>query len=160
MRLRICILLCIRIFAAYENNARSDRLREMDTMERKIDIVFNSEKESGEKLLQLASGYISETTILFENEKIAAVIQAKGSVEFFNMNDERVADGKVPAVESGKEVYVEVCCQVKENLLILKFPIYQWIDNYPNCDGEHDRWDTKIVGFHTLTLDLLTHSII
>ncbi len=128
-------------------------------MARNIDIVFDSEKETGEKLFQLASGYISETTILFEKENVAAVIQAKGSVEFFNMKDELIAGGEVPPVESGKEVYVEVCCQVKENLLILKFPIYQWIDNYPNCDGEHDRWDTKIVGFHTLTLDLATHTI-
>jgi len=129
-------------------------------MARKIDFVYNSEKETSEKLFQLASGYISETTILFENENIIAVVQAEGSVEFYNMDDERVAVGKAPAVESGKEVYTDVCCQAGNSRIILKFPIYQWIDNYPNCDGEYDRWDSRKVGAHTLTLDLLTYSIL
>lgn len=110
-------------------------------------------------MYQLASGYISETTIHFENENVVAVIQAKGSVEFFNMDDELIAAGKVAPEESGKGVYEEIACQAEGNLIILQFPIYEWIDNYPNCDGEHDRWDTKIIGFHTLTLDLLSCSI-
>ena len=33
----------------------------------KIDITFNTEKEN-EKYFQIASGYISETTILFEKD--------------------------------------------------------------------------------------------
>lgn len=124
-------------------------------MTRKIDITFNSEKDTNKGLYQLASGYISQTTIHFEKENVVAVIQAKGSVEFYNMDDELIAFGNVSAVESGKEVYENVGCQVEDNLLKLQFPIYEWIDNYPHCDGEHDRWDTKIIGYHTMTFDLL-----
>ena len=128
-------------------------------MERKIDFTFDSENGANKKY-QLASGYISETTILFEKENVIAVIQAKGSVEFFNMDNELIAAGKVPQDDSGKGVHEEICCQVENNMLKLQFPIYEWIDNYPNCDGEHDRWDTRIVGYHTLTLDLLNGSIL
>lgn len=129
-------------------------------MARKTDITFNSKQDSSETLYQLASGYISKTTILFENENVIAVIQANGRVEFYNTDDERIAVGNVPPVENGRGVYEDVGCQVENHLLTLRFPLYQWIDNYPHCDGEHDRWDTKIVGFHTLTLDLLTRSVI
>lgn len=125
-------------------------------MKRKIDITFNSEKDTNKKSYQLASGYISQTTILFEKENVVAVIQARGSVEFYNMDDALIAAGNVPSVESGRGLYEEICCQVENNMLKLQFPIYEWIDNYPNCDGEYDRWDTKKVGVHTLTLDLLT----
>jgi len=129
-------------------------------MTRKVDITFDSEKDTKKKLYQLASGYISETTILFEKEKVVALIQAKGSVEFYNMDDEMIAAGKVPPVDNGKGVYEDIGCQAGDHTIELQFPIYEWIDHYPNCDGEHDRWDTKVVGFHTLTLDLTTGFIL
>lgn len=127
-------------------------------MARKIDIVFNSEK--GKSSFQIASGYISVTTVLFEKEDIVAVIDAKGAVEFYNINDELLAAGEVSAVESGRQVYEEVCCEADENAIIIRFPIVKWIDNYPHCDGEHDRWDSKIIGYHTLKLDRLTNSVV
>ena len=127
-------------------------------MARDIDITFNS--EHGAKLYPLASGYISETTILFEKEQIVAVIQAKGSVEFYNLDDELIAAGSVPGKNSGRGLFEDVRCRGEEDLVELQFPIYEWIDNYPNCDGEHDRWDTRIIGFHNLALDLSTKSIL
>ncbi|MBE6824617.1 MAG: hypothetical protein E7513_04660 [Ruminococcaceae bacterium] len=129
-------------------------------MNRKIDIVFNSEKDNENKCFQIASGYISQTTVLFEKEDIVAVVYAKGRVEFYNMNDELLTIGEVPVVENGKEVYEEICCKVDENAVGLRFPIVEWIDNYPHCDGEHDRWDTRIIGYHTLTFDMLTNSVV
>lgn len=127
-------------------------------MAREIDIVFNSEK--GKSSFQIASGYISVTTILFEKENIVAVIDAKGAVEFYNVNDELLATGEVSKVESGRQVYEEVCCEADENAVIIRFPIVEWIDNYPHCDGEHDRWDSRIIGYHTLKLDRLTNSVV
>ena len=127
-------------------------------MEKKFDIVFNSEKDN-DKCFQIASGYISKTTILFENENIVAVVEAKGEVQFYNTNDELLSSGKLPANTGGREVYEEVCCQVNGDAITLKFPIYEWIDNYPNCDGEHDRWDTKTIGYNTLTFDLITNTV-
>ncbi|MBQ8029569.1 MAG: hypothetical protein IJ262_09240 [Clostridia bacterium] len=128
-------------------------------MERKIDIVFNSEKDSSEKCYPLASGYISQTTVHFEKENLIALIEAKGSVEFYNMEGELVAKGNAPEKNSGKGLYEDVRFQVENNLIKLHFPVYEWIDNYPNCDGEHDRWDTKIIGYNVLTLDTRTYSV-
>lgn len=122
-------------------------------MERKIDIVFDSTKANNEICFQIASGYISETTILFEKESVVALIHAKGRVEFYDMKDELLAKGELPCVESGKVVYEEVCCKAEGDTIVLRFPIYEWIDNYPHCDGEYDRWDTKTIGYHTLTFD-------
>ncbi len=100
---------------------------------KKMDYTFNSEKQTKQSF-QLASGYISETVILFENEKITAVIQAKGGVKFCSLHGECIAEDTAPPVNNGREVY-------------------EWIDNYPHCDGEHDRWDTRIAGYHSLTFD-------
>lgn len=123
-------------------------------MDRKIDITFNSEKDSNKGYFQIANGYISQTVVLFERESIVAVINAKGCVEFYNMDCKLLATYKLPSIESGKQVYEEVALESQGDLLILKFPIYEWIDNYPNCDGEHDRWDTRVIGHNSVTFDL------
>ena len=128
-------------------------------MSEKFDIVFNSEDIHASNKFQIASGFISQTTILFEKENIIAVVQAKGSVEFLDRDHNLIAAGSVPAVESGKGVYEDILCDAETGRITLSFPIYQWIDNYPNCDGEHDRWDTEIVGYHPLSLNLITGTI-
>ena len=129
-------------------------------MEKTVDITFDSEKITGSQKYQLASGYISQTSILFEKEGVIAVIQANGSVEFFDRNDSRIAAGNAPAIDDGRGVYEDVFCAVNNGAICLEFPVYKWIDNYPNCDGEHDRWDTVIIGRHTLTLELSTGKLI
>lgn len=113
--------------------------------ERKIDFIFNSEIK-GKENFQLANGYISETAILFEREKTLAVIYAQGKVEVYNADGEIVGTHELPEVDSGKRVYDEVRCQVNGDLIELQFPVYEWIDTYPNCDGEHDRWVTREIG--------------
>ena len=122
------------------------------------DNVFNSHAEATAKF-DLANGYISTTTVLFEAEKTAVKIHAKGYVEFVDPDDQVIASINIPEQTGGKEVYTEMRCAVENGTILLKFPLIQWIDNYPHCDGEHDRWDTKIVGYHDLVFDLQTKQI-
>lgn len=129
-------------------------------MSKSVDIIFNSQTTAADTLFSLASGYISQTTVLFENEQVTAVIQAKGHVAFYDADDTLIAEGQVPTVDDGKGVYEQVGCCADDTQITLRFPICQWIDNYPHCDGEHDRWDSKIVGYHTLTLDRATRTIV
>lgn len=117
-------------------------------VERKIDFVFDSTKDNG-KEFQLANGHISETNILFERENIAAVIYAQGKIEFYS-NGEFVEVRNLPEVDSGKGVYDAVICTVNGELIKFEFPVYEWIDTYPNCDGEHDRWVTRKIGCETV----------
>ena len=128
-------------------------------MTRKIDIVFNSEKDN-KSSFQIASGHISETTVHFEKEDVVAVVHAKGSVEFYDMDDKLLATGEVPLVEGGREVYENICCMAEGSLIKIEFPIVEWIDNYPNCDGEYDRWDSRTIGQHTLAFDRVNNSVI
>ena len=127
-------------------------------MKRKADIIFNS--ENGSQKYQIASGYISETIILFEREETTALVYAEGRVEFFDRDGNSLAEGKVESQTGGREVYEEVVCEAAETTLTLKFPIVKWIDNYPNCDGENDRWDSVIIGYNTLTYDRKNKTIV
>ena len=122
-------------------------------MNKKTDIVFNSEKDK-KRNYQIASGYITETVVLFEKESIYAVINANGQVEFFDLNDKLIKSEKVPSVDDGKMVYDEISLNVENNQIIIGFPVCEWIDNYPHCDGEHDRWDKKIIGWNDVKFSM------
>lgn len=115
-------------------------------MEKRFDIVFNSEKENGHSF-QIANGYISETKVLFERENIVATINASGHVDFYNENGDVLFSADAQAVDSGKGVYESVVLKVNGGVITVSFPVCEWIDNYPNCDGEHDRWDSRIIGY-------------
>lgn len=124
------------------------------------DIVFKNETSSPHWHHQLASGYISETKVFFRDEGVVAVVQAKGSVEFFDTEGKLIASGSVPQNSGGREVYEQIRLQVEDGLIKLHFPITEWVDNYPHCDGEHDRWDSRITGYHVLALDKASGTVL
>ena len=126
-------------------------------MEIKADIIYNSEK--GSCKYQIASGYISETVILFEKESTFVRVHSDGRAEVSTLDGTPLAEGKVQTQTGGREVYEEVVCEADKNFLLLRFSVVEWIDNYPNCDGEHDRWDSRIIGYNTLTFDRNNNSI-
>jgi len=125
-----------------------------------MSLIFHSDIDPADREFQLASGYISTTCITFENEGIRTVIQAPGKVEFFGAGDVLLAAAAVAPQEDGRQLFEDVRCSVADGTIVLRFPVYQWIDNYPHCDGEYDRWDKRTLGYHTLRFDLQAHTVI
>ncbi len=117
---------------------------------KEYDKIFNSEKTNSTEAFDLATGYISTTAIFFEREKILVKIEKSGNVEFFDCDDKLLATVSIPAQTGGREDYDQVKCSAENGKLTLSFPVVKWIDNYPHCDGEHDRWDREVIGYHTL----------
>ncbi len=116
------------------------------------DFIFDS--TNGETKFNLATGHISTTSIYLKNEKLYLVIDANGSYHIFDESGNEKHNGKVIPQDNGRQLFEEIFCSSNNKLLTIKFPIYEWIDNYPHCDGEHDRWDTKIIDFNTVTIEL------
>lgn len=109
--------------------------------------------------IQLATGYISATTIYFEIEKVYVVIEAKGHIEFYNQEKEILASLDLPKQTGGREVYSTVICSSMDDVICMEYPIVKWIDNYPHCDGEHDRWDLVTIGHHKVYFNLHTNEV-
>ena len=128
-------------------------------MEKNFDIVFNSEKDNG-KSFQIANGHISQTKILFENEKIIAVVDAKGIATFKDIDNVVLGTCYITREESGKAVYESVMLKAEGDVITISFPVCEWIDNYPNCDGEHDRWDSRIIDYLDIRFDVKEQEVI
>lgn len=104
-------------------------------------------EDDGYIRFNIASGYVDETVISFENERILVRLNARGEVTFSDANDQPLASASVPPSGEGRGCYLEVSCKVENDGIFVRFPEYVWYDNYPHCDGESDRWDAKIIGY-------------
>ncbi len=125
------------------------------------DVIFKSDRCPNGEMINLACGYISRTKIEFINEKITVNIEAKtGEVDFYDAEAKKRLSAKIEAPLSGDEKFSEVKCIVEGEQIKLGFPQYVYKDNYPHCDGEHDRWTKTISGFNYLCYDFKNNRLI
>lgn len=124
-------------------------------------VVFDSAKSNKGEMVGLASGYVSLSSISFVNENITVSIEAKtGEVEFYDSKSNKLLSAKVQTPVSGDEKFSEVQCGVEGEQIKLGFPQYTYKDNYPNCDGESDRWTKTVSGFTFLCYDFKNNCIV
>lgn len=117
-------------------------------------VIFNSNEFPDGRLISLAAGHISMTRIEFKNENVVVFIDAKtGEVRFNNINFNKLLTTNIKTPSTGDEKFSEIKCFVEDNLIKLGFPEYQYKDNYPNCDGEYDRWTKTISSLNYLIYD-------
>ena len=125
------------------------------------EVTFSSSNSPSGELITLASGHISLTKIKFENQNLFADIEAKtGEINFYDSASNKLLSAKVQLPSSGDEKFSEVKCIVEGGQIKLGFPEYSYKDNYPNCDGEHDRWTKTISGFKFICYDIKNNCIL
>lgn len=109
--------------------------------------------------IPLAHGYDSNTKILLEEQEIVIFIEAKGEISIEDIDGVIIDTITVPKQEGGREHYEEVFLEVSDGEIRFKFPIYKWIDNYPHCDGESDRWDKVIIDYHEIKYEIKKENV-
>ncbi len=125
------------------------------------EVIFNSELYPDGEMIGLACGHISLNKIEFVNEHITVNIEAKtGEIEVINSEGEILLSVIKETPLSGDEKFSEVKCIVEGDYIKLGFPKYTYKDNYPNCDGEYDRWTKTISGFDFLCYDYKNNCIV
>ena len=69
------------------------------------------------------------------------------------------ADNVIGRVEKGEDVYPEFRLEWKQDFVTILFGRMVEVDNYPNCDGEYDRWSTAWQTRRTVTLNLKDNTV-
>ena len=124
-------------------------------------VTFDSTACPDGAVINLACGYVSLNEIVFTHQNICVNIEAKtGEIEFCDLKSNKLLSQKVQTPISGDEKFSEVKCIVEGEQIKLGFPQYTYKDNYPNCDGESDRWTKTISGFEFLCYDFKNNCII
>lgn len=126
---------------------------------------YNSAAQS--EFLEINALYynaINPTTITFENEKVKAFVNSLGHIEFFDMEDNSLGFVDVPVSDDPSEKahsaqYGTVRYMADGSKITFKMPLYDWIDYYPNCDGESDRWNRITVRWFDVVFDCSTGQI-
>jgi len=117
----------------------------------KYDHTFDSGRTKYEKEFEIDLERFSPLTVFFQNEGVVLQADRHGCAIFLD--------------EDGNELYRErathdngyfgeVLCCVSGSAISVCFPTVEWIDHYPNCDGEYDRWSKRIVAKHYVRFDI------
>ena len=112
------------------------------------DFVFDSEKKiwgRNYEEVEIDRETKPKVSILFEREGIVLCADCDGNALFGDLDNNVIHEGKVESSNYFSRVHV----RVSEGKPIAELPITKWIDHYPHCDGEHDRWSE-------ITIDTVT----
>ena len=107
----------------------------------KYDYIYNSEKQTSEVEIRLDEGAELPVKILFEKESIVLRADRDGNAIFYDINDNERYKEKAES----EKLFGSIRVFVKENKIGVRYPVTEWIDHYPHCDGEYDRWTERII---------------
>lgn len=106
------------------------------------DHIYNSAERTMEGQAMIDYEKEIPVTVLFEKENIILKADALGNAIFYDLADQELHRDKA---EGKYKYFSRVYFSVNKNGICVRFPIIEWIDHYPNCDGEYDRWSERIV---------------
>lgn len=112
----------------------------------KYDHIISASEALTEKPFHLSCGFYETTSFFFEKANFSVVIHCRGEFTFYDGEGTVVKTVKAKPMTGGRSCYMDVFITTTDDGALFRLPDYIWYDNYPDCDGESDRWDTKIIG--------------
>lgn len=112
----------------------------------KYDYIVKNSEELKEARFHLSCGFHENTYILFEKAGFYVNIHCRGTFTFCTLDYQPLAVIRAKPMDSGRECYMDVLISTTEDGAVFCLPEYRWIDHYPHCDGESDRWSAEIIG--------------
>ena len=109
------------------------------------DHIITASENLQEKQFHLSCGFYDTTSFFFEKSNFSVTIHCKGIFTFCGPDGE-TQTVKARPMTDGRSCYMDVFITTTDNGALFQLPDYIWYDNYPDCDGESDRWDTKLIG--------------
>lgn len=82
------------------------------------------------------------------------IVSPAGGVVFYDHSYTEIA-----RADNGDKSYQEARVEWNPEMLSVQFGSVEEIDNYPNCDGESDRYDYKWIRYRTVSLDPATNTV-
>ncbi len=100
-------------------------------------------------------GTVEDIEFFLENEKISLTVTKTGDVVFCDEGGRVIVEATVEP-KTRKNVHEDAFLRVQDGKAYIYFSIMDYEDNYPNCDGECDRWTSVTVGYDCLAFDIST----
>ena len=112
----------------------------------KYDHIIALYDQMNQQHFHLSCGFHDTTSFFFEKANLRVDIHCRGSFTFYTVNGDKAETIKLKPMKTGRECYMDILITTEDDAVIFQLPEYRWIDHYPHCDGESDRWSTEIIG--------------
>lgn len=115
------------------------------------DYIYHSSDLACEVEVELDIDNLVPVNVWFEKENITLTADASGNAVFTDANGNEISKDKA----QGKNRYFRMLyVSVKNGRIMVRFPVTETVDHYPNCDGEYDRYSVRIVDNITIHCSL------
>lgn len=119
--------------------------------------MINKTYDNGLYTLPNFYGHAEDTEIHFPEHNIFVTVLNNGKLTFYNEKHNEIAQLTVtPNTENG--MHDNIYCKCESGKITFWFPIVTYVDNYPHCDGEYDRWSVKYIAYDCLIFDIASRS--
>ena len=107
---------------------------------------------------------INPTKVCFTQEQICVSMDSLGHIEFFDVGERSLGSADFPVSEDPSKYahtaqYGNMECSADGCSVTVYLPIYYWLDSYPHCDGESDRWTRRIERWFRVVFDCKSRTI-
>ena len=102
------------------------------------DLIYDSKVSFYEKKVEFDENRTTPVTVLFEQEGVILQADANGEVAFSLMDGMPLHHEVLPVC--GRYFSLMYCSVIKDAIKVRMVHV-DTVDNYPHCDGEHDRYD-------------------
>ncbi len=82
----------------------------------------------------------------------SVLVSSKGGAVFYDSENNEICN-----IDECDKLFVKVSLKWSQDLITIQFGQFCTIDNYPNCDGESDRWTTEWVVEREIKFNTLTN---
>jgi hypothetical protein len=119
------------------------------------------QKVINELIQKKSKGIDNAQSAVYDDSKIRGGLTNEESTALWNLANQSVDALRNRDYATATEGSpVPLSCSVGGDQIKLGFPQYTYKDNYPNCDGESDRWTKILSGFRYLCYDYKNNCII
>lgn len=103
-------------------------------------------------------GHVENTKVLFDNEHIFITVLKEGEITFESVDGALLSKITI-GPDTKNKMHENVYCKANNGKIKVWLPIIEYIDNYPNCDGEHDRWSSKEIAYDVVEFDVSNNTL-
>ena len=123
--------------------------------------LTTQKQEDGYIQFNIHYGTFGHTEVIFIHEGVRMVVDSNVTVDFYDSEKNLLASVTETPPTEGRRRYLDISCKVEGDKIYFRFPYYDWVDHYPYCDGENDRWDAYVTGYRSpFVFDCRTREIV
>lgn len=106
----------------------------------KYDYIYDTSTQNTEQEYELNREGDCLAKILLKEQNFALEINSQGKVVLYDIDGKVIDTKKIKSEKYPDKKFSDVIIKISNDKIQLNMLMKKYVDHYPHCDGEYDRW--------------------